>query len=150
MSLYCVEVNSFCKTTRFTQGLMPSGLSSPEEVKGCNHSDWRALDRLSSYLHSEKWCSTTHTTVWCLRVWEAKHVFPRSPCEKNWWVCNALGTGVGNRPFTHSHSFVAGMNITYVIVSSGETSVLFLEQLFKQGSCPTWYFKGQPSYWSVN
>ena len=54
MSLYCVEVNSFCNAMRFTQGLMLSGLSSPEEVKGCERDDGRALDRLGSYLHSEK------------------------------------------------------------------------------------------------
>lgn len=82
VSLYCAEVNSFCNAMRFTQGLMLSGLSSPKEVKGCEHDDWRAVDHLGSYLRSEKWCSTTHTTVCCFHVREAEHIFFLEPLWK--------------------------------------------------------------------
>lgn len=75
VSLYCAEVNSFCNAMRFTQDLVLSGLRSPKEVKGCEQDGWRAVEHLGPYLHSEKWCSTAHTTVWCFHVWEAEHIF---------------------------------------------------------------------------
>lgn len=150
MSLYYVEVNSFCNATRFTQSLILSGLSSPNVVKGCEDNDWRSLDHLGCYLHSEKWCFTAHTTtLWCFSVWEAKCFSTQHPWEE---LMSLQCAGHQREEQTlHVFSLLSGRHdyhLHYCLIR--ETSPLFLEQLFKQGGCPMWYFKGQPSYWSVS
>lgn len=149
MSLYYEEENSFCNAMRFTQSLILSGLSSPKVVKGCEDNDWRSLDHLGCYLHSEKWCFTANTTLWCFSVWEAKCFSTQHPREELMSLQCAEHQREEQTLHVFSHVSVShDYCLHYRLIR--ETSRLFLEQLFKQGGRPMWYFKGQPSYWSVS